>query len=83
MSAGTAANAPTPLTKDLVASVDLIIAMENHHREHIRKKFKQRPADSRIITLNIPDEYERGDPELIALLKTKVTHRLDLMMGNG
>jgi len=83
MSAGTDANAPTPLTKELVASVDLIIVMENHHREHIRKKFKQRPADSRIITLNIPDEYERGDPELIELLKSKVTHRLDLMMGKG
>jgi len=81
MSAGTDANAPTPLTKELVASVDLIIVMENYHREHIRKKFKQRPSDSRIITLNIPDEFERGDPELIELLKSKVTHRLDKMTG--
>ena len=82
-SAGTDANAPTPLTNELVAEADLIIVMENHHRERIRKKFKQRPPDSRIVTLNIPDEYERGDPELIELLKAKVTHRLDQMMGNG
>jgi len=82
-SAGTDANAPTPLTNDLVAEADLIIVMENHNRERIRKKFKQRPPDSRIVTLNIPDEYERGDPELIELLKAKVTHRLDQMMGNG
>jgi predicted protein tyrosine phosphatase len=82
-SAGTDANAPTPLTNELVAEADLIIVMENHHRERIRKKFKQRPPDSRIVTLNIPDEYERGDPELIALLKDKVAHRLDQMMGNG
>jgi predicted protein tyrosine phosphatase len=80
---GTDANAPTPLTNELVAEADLIIVMENHHRERIRKKFKQRPPDNRIVTLNIPDEYERGDPELIALLKDKVTHRLDQMMGNG
>lgn len=82
-SAGTDANTPTPLTNELVAEADLIIVMENHHRERIRKKFKQRPPDSRIVTLNIPDEYERGDHELIALLKDKVTHRLDQMMGSG
>lgn len=76
ISAGTDATAPTPLTKELVASADLIFAMENHHRERIRKKYRQRPADSRIITLHIPDEYERGDPTLIALLQEKVEPRL-------
>lgn len=75
-SAGTNASAPRPLTKELVASADMIFVMENHHRERIRKKFKQRPPDGRIITLNIPDEYERGDPELIALLKDKIEPRL-------
>lgn len=73
LSAGTDAGAPTPLTGELVASADLIIVMEKHHRERIRKKFKQRPADGRIITLNIPDEYERNDPVLIELLKQKAT----------
>src|SRR6056297_1920099 len=76
LSAGTDASAPRPLTKELVASADVIFAMETHHRERIRKKFKQRPADNRIITLHIPDEFERGDPELIALLKEKVSARL-------
>lgn len=81
VSAGTDAQAPNPLTKELVASADLIFVMEPHHREHIRKKYKQRPADSRIITLNIPDEYERGDPILVALLKQKVKHRIDQVMS--
>lgn len=76
ISAGTSAEAPRLLTKELVASADMIFAMESHHRERIRKKFKQRPPDNRIITLHIPDEYERGDPELIALLEDKVTVRL-------
>ncbi len=80
ISAGTDSEAPRPLTKDLVASADMIFAMEPHHRERIRRKFKQRPADSRIITLHIPDEYERGDPELIALLKDKVTPRLEALL---
>jgi predicted protein tyrosine phosphatase len=76
ISAGTDSEAPRPLTKELVASADMIFAMESHHRERIRKKFKQRPPDNRIITLHIPDEYERGDPELIALLKDKIEPRL-------
>jgi predicted protein tyrosine phosphatase len=86
ISAGTDQEAPTPLTKELVASADLIFAMENHHRERIRKKFKQRPADNRIITLNIPDEFERGDPYLIELLEKKATHvirRFQLQAGQS
>lgn len=76
ISAGTASDAPRPLTKELVASADMIFAMENHHRERIRKKYKKRPPDDRIITLHIPDDFERGDPELIALLREKVETRL-------
>lgn len=81
LSAGTDAAAPRPLTKDLVASADLIFAMETHHRERIRKKFKQHPADGRIITLHIPDEYERGDPALIELLKARAEPRLREFYG--
>jgi len=82
LSAGTDSEAPRPLTKELVASADLIFAMKTHHRERIRKKFKQRPADNRIITLHIRDEYERGDPELVALLEEKVRPRLE-QLANG
>jgi len=83
LSAGTDAGAPRPLTKELVASADLIFAMETHHRERIRKKYKQRPADNRIITLHIPDEYERGDPVLIALLKERAEPRLQHLSQAG
>lgn len=76
ISAGTDPESPRPLSKELVESADMIFAMENHHRERIRRKYKQRPPDNRIVTLNIPDEYERGDPELVALLRVKVEPRL-------
>lgn len=82
VSAGTDAQAPRPLTKELVASADLIFAMETHHRERVRKKYKQRPPDSRIITLHIPDEYERGDPDLIELLREKVESRLENILAD-
>ena len=51
--------------------------MENQQREKIRKKFKHRPSDRHIINLNIPDEYERDQPELIELLELKVRPRID------
>lgn len=76
LSAGTDSEATRPLTAELVASADLIFAMEKHHRDKIRKRFKIRPPDGRIITLNIPDEYERDDPELIELLKLKAGPRI-------
>ena len=71
VSAGTSSAAPVPLSRELVANADLIIAMETHHRERIRSKYRQRPPDSRIVALHIPDEYERGDPELIGLLEDR------------
>ena len=71
-------DAPRPLTLELINSVVWVIVVEKHNRGRIRREFKkQRPPDHRIITLNIPDEYERGDPELIELLKSKVTFRID------
>jgi predicted protein tyrosine phosphatase len=76
LSAGTDPGAPRPLTKELVASADLIFVMEAHHRERIRKRFKARPPDSAIVTLHIPDEFERGDPDLIALLQDRAGPRM-------
>jgi predicted protein tyrosine phosphatase len=76
LSAGTDASATTPLTPELVASADVIFTMEKHHRDKIRKKYKIRPSDGRIITLNIPDEYERDDPALIELLELKAGPRI-------
>lgn len=81
ISAGTDKDCPRPLTTELVASADLIFAMETHHRERIRKKFKQRPHDSRIVTLGIPDEYERDAPELIALLQEKAAPIIQRCLG--
>lgn len=83
ISAGTSMDAPRPLDKELVAGVDLIFVMEPHHRERIRKKFKQRPPDNRIITLHIPDEYDRDDPELMALLEDKAGSRIKAMAGRA
>lgn len=83
VSAGTDSEALRPLTRELVAGADLIFVMESHHRERIRKKYRIRPDDNKIVTLHIPDEYERGAPELIELLKVKVISALKFWTGQS
>lgn len=71
-SAGLDPEAPCRLDAELVAWADKIYAMETHHREKIRKKFKKVLGATPVITLGIPDEYEFMQPELVALLKERL-----------
>jgi len=71
-SAGTDQDASVVVDADLIAWADMIFVMENAHRNKVRKKFKNALGNKNIITLNIPDEYERDDPDLIRLLEARV-----------
>jgi len=71
-SAGLDSEAPCRLDEALVAWADKIYAMENHHRNKIRKKFRKVLGTTPVITLGIPDEYEFMQPELVALLKERL-----------
>lgn len=71
-SAGLDPEAPCRLDAELVAWADKIYAMETHHREKIRKKFKKVLGTTPVITLGIPDEYEFMQPELVTLLKERL-----------
>ena len=46
--------------------------MEEWHSKTISKKFAEHLGSKRIICLNIPDEFERMDPTLVSILKSKV-----------
>lgn len=70
--AGTNADAATPVSGDLIEWADIILVMENSHRNKISKKYKALLKNKRLIVLDIPDIYECMDPVLISLLKTKV-----------
>jgi predicted protein tyrosine phosphatase len=52
-SAGLDPEAPCRLDAELVAWADKIYAMETHHREKIRKKFKKVLGATPVITLGI------------------------------
>jgi len=71
-SAGLNNDAENPVTPELVEWADIIFVMEKTHRSKLTKRFKSSLANSRVICLDIPDEYDFMDPDLIQLLKSKV-----------
>ncbi|MCS7120894.1 MAG: phosphotyrosine protein phosphatase [Nitrososphaerota archaeon] len=75
-SAGTWIYARNRISKDLIEWADQIFVMEEHHREII---LSMNPAaDRKIVVLGIPDIYQRNDPELINILKTKLAEHLNI-----
>jgi len=76
--AGTNSDAETPVSGDLIEWADIILVMEKSHRNKISKKFKDLLKNKRLVVLEIPDNYDRMQPELIQLLKTKVSRVVSL-----
>ncbi len=70
LSAGTAPDAETPLSSELIEWAEIIFAMETIHRRRIEQHFGG--AHKRIIVLGIPDKYSYMDPKLVELLLKKV-----------
>ena len=70
-SAGLNHDAVVPLSTEQIDWADLIIVMENAHRNRLNRKFRSALAGKRIAVLNIPDEYDYMDSSLISLLKVR------------
>ncbi len=72
-SAGLNPDADTPLTAEMVEEADLVFVMERAQKAKLSKRFGAWLTRSRVICLDIPDNYAFMDPALISLLRTKVT----------
>jgi len=64
--------AEIPITPSAIDWADIIICMEETHKEFITREFAIQP-NKKIIILNIPDVYPKDDPDLIMLLKEKLS----------
>ena len=71
-SAGTNNDAENPLSGELVEWADVIFAMERTHRNKLQNKYRSFLGTTRIVVLDIPDEYEFMDESLVLLLETKM-----------
>jgi len=73
-SAGILLGARRRLSKDLIDWADIIFAMEDIHREAVLRIAPY--AKDKVMVLGIPNLYNRNDPELIEILKEKLSRYL-------
>jgi predicted protein tyrosine phosphatase len=72
-SAGLNNDADNPVTGELVEWAELIFVMEKTHRTKLANRFQKHLGGRRVVCLDIPDDYEFMAPELVEILKRKVT----------
>jgi predicted protein tyrosine phosphatase len=76
LSAGTAPDAETPVSAELIKWADIVFVMERHHRDRLRSKFGKLLETKRLVVLGIRDNYAYMEPELVELLKSKAASYL-------
>ena len=75
-SAGIHTDAVVRVNDSLLNWADLIFVMEDMHKTFIEKKFGS-VSHSKIICLNISDEYTYMDKDLITILRKRIGNHLD------
>lgn len=66
----------TPVTESQLAGADVIVVMEERHREEIAEHFPVIYMQKQILVLGILDIYRYGQPELGRLLKARMSELL-------
>src|SRR5688572_9176559 len=74
--AGTNADAPTPVSGDLIEWADIVLVMEKAHRNKVAKKFRDLLKGKGLVVLDIQDQFEYMQPELVELLKARVARHV-------
>lgn len=75
--AGTDKTAPTTVDSVLIEWADVIVCMEQTHRKKVKRLFPGPLKNKRLVVLDIPDDYDYMQPELIRLLKARVSSLLN------
>lgn len=72
-SAGLGNEAEVPVSPELLEWADIVFVMEPVHRARLAQRFKPHLKRARIVCLGIPDSFDFMQPELVELLKRKVS----------
>ena len=65
------------VTEGLLGWADFIFVMERRHAERLKSKFSEALAHKKIICLDIPDHLTYTHPELVELLKDRLSEHID------
>ncbi len=72
-SAGTSVDADVAVSADLIEWAEIIFVMERVHERKLLERFGPLLKAKRVVVLGIPDRYRYMDPELVAILRRKVS----------
>ena len=76
LSAGLNHDAETPCSPDLLKWADIVFVMEKAHRTRLTQRFQPHLKNTRVICLDIGDDYAFMQPELVKLLQSRVARHL-------
>ena len=76
-SAGTSEAARVRVNAGHIEWADRIFVMEKRHRQLLEQRFGHDVKGKSVTVLDIPDEYQANDPELVALLRDRLTSHLE------
>ncbi|WP_028865649.1 low molecular weight protein tyrosine phosphatase family protein [Psychromonas aquimarina] len=76
-SAGISNDAEVHVSVEDIEWADFIFVMEKAHKKKLSSKFALAIKNQKIISLNIPDDYEYMDAKLIKILQSKVPGFVD------
>jgi predicted protein tyrosine phosphatase len=71
-SAGLSADADQFVSAEQIEWATHIAVMENRQLARLRKAFPKLVSGRKVISLDVPDDYEYMQPELVELLKQRV-----------
>ena len=77
-SGGTSRSAKRTVNASDVQWADIIIVMEQKHKNRLKADFSRLISHKAIYVLDIPDEYHYMDQELVEILKESVGNILGL-----
>ncbi len=75
-SAGLKRDADEVLTREHLATADVIFVMEAVHKRELTRRFGEELRGKSLICLGVSDDYGYMDPVLISLLQRRVTPHL-------
>ena len=81
-SAGVSAKSGRQISANDLSWADLVFVMEQRYKSRIQRTFRDRPNLPKIVSLDIPDEYQFMDPALIMLLQAGVEFHLNQEFGD-
>ena len=71
-SAGISNDAEVHVSVEDIEWADFIFVMEKAHRKKLNSKFGSVIKNKKVISLDVPDDYEYMDEKLIEILQSKV-----------